>query len=462
MQGYGAHKLNNPGLFGRHSDKIFFAIVCIIIIVSLYDTLLIKLYRFIYGQVFSQSQIVESTKNNILVFTILATVFGIGQYFILRYLHYKSSEINATERSHVNRTRNLVLVAQYVILALIISIILQMVILSSYSVITLFLIVGISYGLAITILTILAQQFFSWFKSNRNKVVLSYGLASAMLSVNAAFTLLYVGDLFTNQPSYIGPHILHLSMSPSVNSILYYGYQISSIISFMATWIATALLLRHYSKRLGTTVYWIILTIPLIYFLGQFQPFWLSVFEPYRESEPVFFGIVYTMVFYLSKPIGGILFGIAFWSVAKNLGHNKVREYMIISAYGFVLLFTSNQAIVLVNFDYPPFGLITISLMGISSYLLLVGIYSAAVSIAQDMQLRQIVRKVALQESKLLDSIGSAQVEREIFTKVLSATKKAKDSLESDTGLESSLEENDVMDYLNRVIEEVKKEKDKR
>jgi len=230
----------------------------------------------------------------------------------------------------------------------------------------------------------------------------------------------------------------------------------------MATWIATALLLRHYSKMLGTTVYWIILTIPLIYFLGQFQPFWLSVFEPYRESEPVFFGIVYTMVFYLSKPIGGILFGIAFWSVAKNLGHNKVREYMIISAYGFVLLFTSNQAIVLVNFDYPPFGLITISLMGISSYLLLVGIYSAAVSIAQDMQLRQIVRKVALQESKLLDSIGSAQVEREIFTKVLSATKKAKDSLESDTGLESSLEENDVMDYLNRVIEEVKKEKDKR
>ena len=209
-------------------------------------------------------------------------------------------------------------------------------------------------------------------------------------------------------------------------------------------------------------MYWITVTIPLVYFLGQFQPLFLNAFEPYRMADPVLFGIIYTLVFYLSKPVGGILFGIAFWSVAKNLGQTTVREYMIISAFGFVLMFMSNQAIVLVNFDYPPFGLSTISsYFGVSCYLLFVGIYSAAIFISQDVRLRQLVRKIALQESKLLDSIGSAQVEREIFNKVLLLTKKTKDSMTSETGLDTSLEENDMKDYLGDVLAEIKRQKDK-
>jgi hypothetical protein len=43
------------------------------------------------------------------------------------------------------------------------------------------------------------------------------------------------------------------------------------------------------------------------------------------------------------------MFGIAFWSVARGIHQGQVREYMIISAYGLVLLFTSNQGIILVN-----------------------------------------------------------------------------------------------------------------
>lgn len=75
-----------------------------------------------------------------------------------------------------------------------------MVITSSYSVAILFAAVGISYTLAIVMMGILADRFFSWFRANRNIVVLAYGLASAMLAINAAFTLAYVGDLLTNQP----------------------------------------------------------------------------------------------------------------------------------------------------------------------------------------------------------------------------------------------------------------------
>ena len=132
---------------------------------------------------------------------------------------------------------------------------------------------------------ILADRFFSWFRTNRSIVVLVYGLATAALSVNAGFTLAYVGDLLTNQPPYIGPHILHISSTPSTNSILNLGYVISSIVSFLMTWIATALLLHHYSKKIGRPVYWTIVSIPLVYFLGQFQPLILGIFSEYRLSE---------------------------------------------------------------------------------------------------------------------------------------------------------------------------------
>ena len=392
-------------------------------IAILYDTLLIKLYRFIYGLVFSEANIEESTKQNIATFTIIAVIYGVGQYFVLRYLSYKNKEIKITQRLHVNLIHKAVVILQFTLVALLGLIISQMVITSSYSVAILFAAVGISYTLAIVMMGILADRFFSWFRANRNIVVLAYGLASAMLAINAAFTLAYVGDLLTNQPPYIGPHILHISSTPSTNSILNLGFVISSIVSFLMTWIATAFLLQHYSRKIGRTAYWTIVGIPLVYFLGQFQPLFLSMFSEYRLSDPVTFGVIYTLVFYLSKPVGGILFGIAFWSIAKKVGRSQVRDYLIISAYGLVLLFTSNQAIVLVNFDFPPFGLATISFVGLSSYLILVGIYSSAISISQDAKLRQTIKKMTVEESKLLDSIASVEVEKQIVNNVLSTIK---------------------------------------
>jgi hypothetical protein len=113
--------------------------------------------------------------------------------------------------------------------------------------------------------------------------------------------------------------------------------------------------------------------------------------------------------------VDGILFSVAFWIIARKLsGNNVVRNYMIISAYGLVLVFVSNQAVVLVSAPYSPFGLATTSFTGLSSYLLLVGIYSSAISVAEDSKLRQTIRKLAVKEAKFLGSIGSAQMEDEL------------------------------------------------
>jgi hypothetical protein len=74
------------------------------------------------------------------------------------------------------------------------------------------------------------------------------------------------------------------------------------------------LLLKHYSRKLGRAKDWIIVSIPLAYFLSQFEPLFLDVLTPFRLSDLILFGIVYTLIFSAAKPVGGILFGVGFWT----------------------------------------------------------------------------------------------------------------------------------------------------
>ena len=45
---------------------------------------------------------------------------------------------------------------------------------------------------------------------------------------------------------------------------------------------------------------------------------------------------------------------------------------------------------------------------------MLIGNYSSAVSVSEDSKLRNLIRNFTVKESRLLDSIGTAQMEREI------------------------------------------------
>jgi signal transduction histidine kinase len=142
--------------------------------------------------------------------------------------------------------------------------------------------------------------------------------------------------------------------------------------------------------------------------------------------------------------------------VAKAVWYNNsVKNYMVISACGFVLLFISNQ-VSLTAASYPPFGIATISCMGLSSYLIFVGLYSAAISVAQDMKLRDSIRKSALEESKLLVSIGSAQMEQKIRSKVIGIAKEQAYKMTQNTGIYTSLTEDEIKDYLYGVLKEIK------
>lgn len=99
----------------------------------------------------------------------------------------------------------------------------------------------------------------------------------------------------------------------------------------------------------------------------------------------------------------------------------------------------------------------SVSFLGLSSYLILIGIYSSVVSVSEDSKLRQWLRSSALKDSELLGNIGTVQMEQQIVKKVVTFTKQNQVRIAEESGIEPSLTEEDMKIYLQEVIAEVSK-----
>ena len=132
------------------------------------------------------------------------------------------------------------------------------------------------------------------------------------------------------------------------------------------------------------------------------------------------------------------------------------RNYMIIAAYGFVLFYIAGSAATY-QAAYPPYGLISVSFTGLSCYLIYNGLYFSAVSISQDMTIRQTIKKSVMEQSKLLHNIGTAEMENEVQKQVLATARKTSESMTDKTGVEASMNEDDMKAYVRLVIKELDK-----
>ena len=70
--------------------------------------------------------------------------------------------------------------------------------------------------------------------------------------------------------------------------------------------------------------------------------------------------------------------------------------------------------------------------------------------------MRRSIRNIALKESQFLDVIGTAEMEKEIEKKAVTLFARVKGSMIEETGISSSVEEEDMKSYLQEVLEEVK------
>ena len=435
--------------FGRNTRLLLFLLLSVVAM-EIVDISINKVYLFI-------SSIEFSYVENILAFIGVSVVFFIGQHFILSYTGGSIRNFSGNHRLLLPRLHKAARIIQYALTTILLLVILQMIFTSHYNTRLLISSTSISYVFSIVMLGVLARQFISWFRSNRNTVVMLYTIAIIFIGIDVGTGILLNTILLVNQQVNSQQIVASNSAIIPDNLIpLNNVFIISSVFAFILTWTATVSILHHHSKRLGKIKYWVLVSSPLLYFLLQFQPFLLVIFSPYNTAAPVTFAIVYTIIFSASKPVGGLLFAAAFWSMAGKINSTQLRDYMIISAFGLALIFGSDQAIILVNIPYPPFGLATVSFMGLSSYLLLIGIYSSAISVGEDSKLRQSIRNYTINETRLLDDIGTAEMQHGVEKRVITLTKQNQNRMAEESGIQSSLTEEDMKQYLEQVINEVK------
>jgi hypothetical protein len=97
--------------------------------------------------------------------------------------------------------------------------------------------------------------------------------------------------------------------------------------------------------------------------------------------------------------------------------------------------------------------------------MIFVGLYSTALSTSQDMKLRQHIRRLTTKDTSLLNSIGTAQMEQELqrtvkgFENIVEQQEK---EMKEQSGVESSISQEDMHEYLQQVVEEVSKVKKKK
>jgi hypothetical protein len=425
-----------------------------LVVTLLIDTFIVKVYDLIEKSIIP-------LQSKFLLFSINTSFCLLLEIIIIKYLQSSFKKHQLNKRLNVNLLYTISLFSLLAIGTLFGLLIFEEVSYDYHKVLIPIFIVIISYGTAAGFIIRLSMLFISWYKSNHNWIVLLYFVSMLLIAFNLVMTAVVTDIKLTDRPDEIREFVGG-SVDISVGKYVYLDtlYKASSIMSFISIWITTAALMSSYKERLIAVAYWILLAIPLVYFLiNSFYQFTIStLLSSYMATDPITITIILTTFLSLSKPIGGLTFAIAFWKISSIVGFEKnIRTYMLISGWGVLLIFGANQALAQTIAPYPPFGLVTTSVLIIAAFLMLVGIYNSAVLVSVNVELRKSIRKYAL-ESKLLGVIGEAELGREMdktVKKIVSQTA----SIEEEVPVE--LDVNELRKYIEYVRSERLKEKKK-
>jgi signal transduction histidine kinase len=325
------------------------------------------------------------------------------------------------------------------------------------------------------ILIAISFKFFSWYKTNyKNYLVLLFcltavGMIIALVGDNInellltktitekspAGTMAGARFLYQKDKRYGGE--IQYKIANPVNTTLivrpFADIHLSDIISPLTTyphnifrWFSVvSLLYYYYAKRIGIIKFWILTSIPLILFLiGSGLIFSVPSNSPYKFFMRI--------VFRAGNIGNSILFGFIIYNVIRKIQIDKIKDYLTIAAMDIVMfdLAFSTSAF------QPTYGIAAHSLVLLCACFISIGWYSLAISISQDTKLRNLIRNSAIEESKFLISIGSAEMKQEVQRRTLNAAREQQQILTKQTGIQSSLTENDMEQYLSNVLKEIK------
>ena len=434
-----------PNLSKRNS--VLFISVFISVIV--FDSTIIKFSTY--------SGIELPLSSNIVIFLTLSTIYAVGGIMLLNSVRKNISNNLYKLPLNLKYLHGTMFAVQLAMIGIIVTIVSQIIISHRYSMYLLHGSTFLTHISALLFLTLLVIIFGSWLKSRRNYVTILYMASFILISANVMVSLTYLESYFSSTVlDYVRPHAIHFAFAKLTSSqwteSLSSVFDILSLSSFLAAWLATIILLYQYRFKVGTIKYYTLTAIPLIYYLVPFQDYFGNVFSPLVLNSPIFFGVAYVLIFSATKQIGALLFSLAFWTASSLVTNKRVRYSLLASAIGIALLFSSVEITTLVYKIYPPYGLVTEAFIPLGAYLLFVGIFTSATNVARDAKLRKEFYKSAMSQFNLLKTIGVTQMEKELLKEYKPVLARSNELSESQY---QPLEQSDVKQIIHDVLQEL-------
>ena len=436
-------------LTGIENSILFGIVLTIAVILQIMDKSFGNTFTLSLGNAFPRA--------DLLVFSLMILVSITIQSVLIK----KARGLAKVEKSKSRLGQTALIVAtllQYFALGVLVIILFQSFFNSEYSVALLETIVGINLLTSSALLAILSSRFIRTFRHSQSKVVLVYTIAITALSLSGIITFIYVDSFLQGKPEYITSQFSPwTSYSPTISPDLAFAYQLIGIVSFVTLWIATLFLTRHYASK-SKIKYWIIVSIPLVYFASLYIiPYLehLNLLTQLGIKYDPFYGYVYNMFLNTVRTAGGIMFGVGFFVLARTVIHPKLKNSLNMTGIGLILLLGANASSLIIMTLYPPWGIISTTFLIPGSYFLIVGLDSATFYLATDSSLRRIIARSPQKEHDILKAIGASASEEIVISKVASISKEVYDDIQSEKIFAIASEPADVQQYINEVFREV-------
>ena len=390
----------------------------------------------------------------------LGSIFG--QLYLLKFAEKDNREL-LSKSKYLFLITKITKTTSYILIGNLVMVILTVVIFSNYSIINLLLGNNIPLVIGSFLLGSFGLKFLIWYFERRNSVIiLLYGLAFILFAF--CNFIIYMSDnfLLIEKPLFITSSmpIIYPDVEDNIFGYITKYWSYIQTLSFIMMLIASYLLLSHYSEKTNRYKLISILIIVFIIYMASSLDAYNIINIP-NDDATLFYYYIFQS---LSITLGGVIFGYSFWIVANKLElDNPIRRYLITTAIGFIIIYTVTQTTVIAT-AYPPYGIASLSFIISSIYLVNFGLYSSAISLSHDVQLRNKIRTLTVNHTSLLGNIGQAQMTSELqkaITDVKDVVDKEEQELKDKTGIESNLTEENVEDYMEQVLQEIMKSKNK-
>ena len=398
----------------------------------------------------------------ILLFVVIAIISGISQYYLILRIR-KNQEKTKKKQKIVKNLFTIIIIFQLILYVNIMIILSGILIFDQYHLYNL-IFSNIMVGfISIFLLIFFTYKFFIWYRKDKNShIVLLFGTSFLLLTI--ALTMVHIGNviilldkntfIINSLTEVIYPDFEESSFFEIFFDIFIYLETISFILMVVSNFI---MLKNNNSIKISRLKLYSVISIPIILTLSSS----LDAFNIYETSTSEdLFGYYLFTSFYAF--IGGIIFGTSFWLIGKNIKESITRNFINLAAYGFIFTFISIQPTI-ATASYPPYGLITLSVMPLAIFLIFYGVYNSAISISQDNSIRRNIRKmITNQKTNLFGSIGTIEIENnlnQIVSGIKDIVEKQENELQSESELLTNISQDDTKKYMQQVIEEMKKSK---